>query len=331
MKNTYNQHTHSYRYLNGACALALYILITLLASSQVRAQNNFREADLTLKGKPNLKCFDCKSMFNQADSDALYQCAKSLGQIELYGEAFDSMRVFCERYATVQHSNIAFLVGDGFEDCSGSAGYIKRKTKSDSMLYVAYNWLINMQPKNLDCAYYQVGIFYGLASLLDLQNLNDPNEQCNMLWNYLQLCPKDTGRMGGISSKFTDYILQIRKRQKGLEIPIDTTPFYLYTYPLKPLLSVAQEHNNPEDLIEALLQPNPTTKQTNLRLSLNKSASINVTLFDILGKDMKLLYHGALESGHQSIPLDVSGLSAGEYYVRIQYGGNTMTKKLIIQ
>ncbi len=223
-----------------------------------------QEAD-RIGGKNNqtLASFDCKSMFNQADSDALYQCAIALSQIGALNMAFDSMRVFCERYSLVSNSIISLHVGDGIGNCGGYPIGIKRKTKSGSTLYLAYNWLVYMQPKNSECGQYQAGIFNGLATLLGREGFNDPNEQCNMWWNYIQLCHDHGWR----DSMHYGFIRQTRKYQTQ-----DTTPFYLYTYPLKSLLSVAQEHNNPEDLIEALLQPNPTIKQTTLQLSLNKSA-----------------------------------------------------------
>jgi len=79
------------------------------------------------------------------------------------------------------------------------------------------------------------------------------------------------------------------------------------------------------------IHPNPAVERTLITLSYpNKAAYVSIEIHDILGKLVRTIRLENIDAGTTQIPLDASGLSAGQYIVLARSGGIIKTKKLAI-
>ncbi len=80
------------------------------------------------------------------------------------------------------------------------------------------------------------------------------------------------------------------------------------------------------------LVPNLTDRgETTLRYQLRKPAILVVTLIDAAGKEVRVIESGrAEEAGTHSLTLDLKGLAAGTYAVRVESNGETDVRRLVI-
>jgi hypothetical protein len=77
--------------------------------------------------------------------------------------------------------------------------------------------------------------------------------------------------------------------------------------------------------------PNPTKGETTIQFTLPKAEKVNLSLFDVSGRIVKVIVNGSKDEGTHAIPVNVGSLTRGIYYYRIQAGDFTDVKKLTIQ
>jgi hypothetical protein len=77
--------------------------------------------------------------------------------------------------------------------------------------------------------------------------------------------------------------------------------------------------------------PNPFRNETTIQYVLPKAEQVNISLFDISGRTVKVLVNGSKEAGTHAITFNTGTLTRGIYYYRIQAGDFTDVKKLTIQ
>jgi len=77
--------------------------------------------------------------------------------------------------------------------------------------------------------------------------------------------------------------------------------------------------------------PNPANGHTTIRFTLPQAEKVNLSLFDVNGRIIKLLVNGSMEAGTHTVNLSTAVLSKGVYYYKIQAGNFTDVKKLTIQ
>ncbi|GEM_PF-494776 len=82
----------------------------------------------------------------------------------------------------------------------------------------------------------------------------------------------------------------------------------------------------------SLLQnyPNPFNPTTRISYSLPKTSRTIVRVYDILGKEVKILLDEIQEAGPHVIDFDANGLSSGVYFYQLRSGSYTETKKMIL-
>jgi len=76
--------------------------------------------------------------------------------------------------------------------------------------------------------------------------------------------------------------------------------------------------------------PNPSSKQTLIRLYLNELSEIQLNLFDILGNKVHEISSGEFEKGYHEFKIDLSRLSAGTYLYQISSNDKRKSKRLEI-
>lgn len=81
--------------------------------------------------------------------------------------------------------------------------------------------------------------------------------------------------------------------------------------------------------IDAL--PNPSSSRTTIRLQVGQATFVRTSLFDMLGREIKLVFEGELAAGAtRQVAIDTSDLAAGVYVVRGVSDGRTQSSILTI-
>ena len=69
---------------------------------------------------------------------------------------------------------------------------------------------------------------------------------------------------------------------------------------------------------------------TNIPFTISKAEKVNLILFDINGRVVKVLVNASKDTGTHAVNFNAGSLAKGIYYYRIQAGDFTDVKKLII-
>ncbi|MDR0789544.1 MAG: T9SS type A sorting domain-containing protein [Bacteroidales bacterium] len=84
-------------------------------------------------------------------------------------------------------------------------------------------------------------------------------------------------------------------------------------------------------IYQTLLYPNPAQNSTTLEVSLAAATTAQITVADMLGREVINLGDKALKAGSNNFELNTSSLNNGMYFVRIITSEGTSTKKLAIK
>ena len=81
--------------------------------------------------------------------------------------------------------------------------------------------------------------------------------------------------------------------------------------------------------------PNPFNPVTTLRYDLPENGLVNITIYDMLGREVKTLINQAQDAGYRSLIWDATNdygkpVSAGIYLYQIQAGEYMQTKKMVL-
>jgi len=76
--------------------------------------------------------------------------------------------------------------------------------------------------------------------------------------------------------------------------------------------------------------PNPFNPSTQIAYTLKEAGKVVLKIYDILGREIKVLVNENQYAGKYKIKFDASDLSSGIYLYKIQSGNYTMTKKMVL-
>ncbi|MCL5029574.1 MAG: T9SS type A sorting domain-containing protein [Bacteroidetes bacterium] len=77
--------------------------------------------------------------------------------------------------------------------------------------------------------------------------------------------------------------------------------------------------------------PNPFNPTTNIQFGLAKQENVNLTVYDILGRQVAVLLNNqTFSSGVHSVEFNASKLASGTYIYRLQAGSNVVVKKMML-
>jgi hypothetical protein len=77
--------------------------------------------------------------------------------------------------------------------------------------------------------------------------------------------------------------------------------------------------------------PNPASGLVNIPVTLTSSAGVSVTVTDMVGKTLFIQNNTMLPSGPNVLSIGVENLNPGFYFCQISAGGQTVTKKIVVQ
>ena len=82
--------------------------------------------------------------------------------------------------------------------------------------------------------------------------------------------------------------------------------------------TVTLPYSEPVDISLMINYPNPFNQNTVIRYRLSAPGSIEIHVFDVLGREVADLYHGKQPAGEYRIVWDASSLSSGLYFCLIK-------------
>ena len=77
--------------------------------------------------------------------------------------------------------------------------------------------------------------------------------------------------------------------------------------------------------------PNPTNDKAKIVYTLPQRTTVNLAVYDMHGRLIKVLVNGVKESGEHTVNADVSAFAKGIYYYKMQAKDFRATRKLVIQ
>ncbi len=98
------------------------------------------------------------------------------------------------------------------------------------------------------------------------------------------------------------------------------------------LSSLSVEGTGANQLKISGIRPNPVHDgKTTLSFSLATAGIAEITLYDVLGREVKILNKNYYAAGDHSVELSTQGLTAGEYVVTLVSSGKAISQKIIIE
>lgn len=100
---------------------------------------------------------------------------------------------------------------------------------------------------------------------------------------------------------------------------------------LDSIVRVTTAVNQQNDLLsKTSVFPNPSKDFVNIAYSLDIVSAIDVTLFDMQGRQVQSIISEYRDAGNHSLSLDVSGLARGIYVCRLRLGNRTEVRQISV-
>jgi photosystem II stability/assembly factor-like uncharacterized protein len=97
------------------------------------------------------------------------------------------------------------------------------------------------------------------------------------------------------------------------------------------IIGIANNTNNVPFTIKLFQNyPNPFNPSTSIKFYLAKTGKIKLAVFDLLGREVKVLINGVSEAGEKSIMFEADDLPSGIYFYRLEAGSYKESKKMVL-
>jgi hypothetical protein len=96
-------------------------------------------------------------------------------------------------------------------------------------------------------------------------------------------------------------------------------------------VGVVNNQNSPSEYSLKQNYPNPFNPSTQIDYAIQQDGFVNITVFDVLGREAAVLVNKYAKSGKYSVTFDASSLSSGIYFYKITSGSFSETRKMILQ
>ncbi len=117
--------------------------------------------------------------------------------------------------------------------------------------------------------------------------------------------------------------------------PPNASPLVSVYEALQGILSVADETELPKEILLKDNYPNPFNPITNIQYELHKNIEVKITIYDVLGREVKKLVSSEQVSGKHKITWNGTNdlsqpVSAGVYFYRVESGEFVQTRKMVL-
>lgn len=76
--------------------------------------------------------------------------------------------------------------------------------------------------------------------------------------------------------------------------------------------------------------PNPFNPTTNISFTLNEAQHVSLTVYDMLGRQVRVLENGVMAAGEHTVHFDASNLNSGIYLYRLSTQHGTVTRNMTL-
>jgi hypothetical protein len=76
--------------------------------------------------------------------------------------------------------------------------------------------------------------------------------------------------------------------------------------------------------------PNPFNPQTTIRFGLPEAADVSLIVYDMLGREVKVLVHGTVTAGMHEARFDASSLPSGSYIYQFTTPESRISRVLLL-
>jgi hypothetical protein len=122
----------------------------------------------------------------------------------------------------------------------------------------------------------------------------------------------------------------------NLSLPVSTSASsILYVESTQKATAVQPSVVMPRDFELSQNFPNPFNNSTKILYSIPVHSNVSLVVYDVTGREVATLVHGAVEAGAHAVNFDVNNMSSGTYYYRMIATGQSgmasvETKKMIV-
>jgi hypothetical protein len=93
---------------------------------------------------------------------------------------------------------------------------------------------------------------------------------------------------------------------------------------------VADAGTMPRDFFLGQNYPNPFNPSTSIAFGLREAGEVSLRLYDLLGREVRVLAGGFRQAGLHTVRLDAAGLASGLYVYRLTAGRSSEARKLLL-
>ena len=90
-----------------------------------------------------------------------------------------------------------------------------------------------------------------------------------------------------------------------------------------------EEFKTHNSKIEIQVFPNPASQLINIDYSLLKHETVQLSVFDIHGRETTMLLNSVQPAGEHTVQFDISNLSAGIYFIKLKVGNQVVITKIV--
>ena len=106
------------------------------------------------------------------------------------------------------------------------------------------------------------------------------------------------------------------------------TSIYGYEKDAMVIASQITEGNFEKDLALYNSVPNPASNFTEISFYLNKEMHLKLSLFNVIGEEIKIIYDGIKSAGYHTSQIDINQLAPGSYFYQLKAKDAQITKRL---
>lgn len=125
---------------------------------------------------------------------------------------------------------------------------------------------------------------------------------------------------------YTDFVASA----KTIHLPDSIGGKFKVTFNLKQTDVANNQDITPSNYELAQNYPNPFNPSTNIQFTTAESGNVNLTVYDMLGREVKTLVNGYINSGVHSVSFNAKNLSSGIYIYRLKTNDKVMSKRMTL-
>jgi photosystem II stability/assembly factor-like uncharacterized protein len=136
-------------------------------------------------------------------------------------------------------------------------------------------------------------------------------------------------KVGGAFPSIGGYLAALAADDSFLYASFGTT---VWKRPLSQMIAEVSQRvvNRPQDVSLSQNYPNPFNPTTRIDYVLHEKTLIDLSIFDVLGRKVAVLYSGFQNPGNHAASLDAANLASGVYFCRLVAGPFSVSRRMVL-